>query len=183
MQKVKNGVFWDVTPCGSCKNRRSEEPGASFIRVTRIGELGKHKLQLQPTYAAKKYLVFLRSVRRLLVAACVVPSSHLLVTLMKEASGSSLTSVLTRATRRNISGDSFLHSHSRENLKSYIHSIWLPHSGGYEWRMSSFWIWGRVGLVRTDVSEKRVASIFRPERIGKLRTTLAVTSKPQILQL
>jgi hypothetical protein len=19
---VKNGVFWDVTPCGSCKNRR-----------------------------------------------------------------------------------------------------------------------------------------------------------------
>jgi hypothetical protein len=35
----------------------SEEPVASFIRVTRIGEL------------------FLRSVRRLLVAACVVPSS------------------------------------------------------------------------------------------------------------
>jgi hypothetical protein len=24
----------------------SEEPGASFIRVTKIGELGKHKLQL-----------------------------------------------------------------------------------------------------------------------------------------
>jgi hypothetical protein len=21
-QMVKNGVFWDVTPCGSCKNRR-----------------------------------------------------------------------------------------------------------------------------------------------------------------
>jgi hypothetical protein len=20
---MKNGVFWDVTPCGSCKNRRS----------------------------------------------------------------------------------------------------------------------------------------------------------------
>jgi hypothetical protein len=32
----KNGVFWDVTPCGSCKNRRF---GASIIRVTRIGEL------------------------------------------------------------------------------------------------------------------------------------------------
>jgi hypothetical protein len=29
---MKNGVFWDVTPCGSCKNRS--------IRVTRIGELG-----------------------------------------------------------------------------------------------------------------------------------------------
>jgi hypothetical protein len=35
---MKNGVFWDVTPCGSCKNNVSEETSASFIRVTRIGE-------------------------------------------------------------------------------------------------------------------------------------------------
>jgi hypothetical protein len=38
-------------------------------------------------------LVFLRSVRRLLVTACVVPSSPIFVTLMKEAPGSSETSV------------------------------------------------------------------------------------------
>jgi hypothetical protein len=57
----------------------SEELSASFIRMTRIGELGT-------------------KFRPLLVTASVVPSSPILVTLMTDALSSSETSVLTRAT-------------------------------------------------------------------------------------
>jgi hypothetical protein len=66
-------------------------------------------------------ILFLRSVRRLLVTASVVPSSPIFVTLMKDVLSSAETSFPTKATQRNIPEDGILHSHRSENLKSYCY--------------------------------------------------------------
>jgi hypothetical protein len=89
----KNAAFSVVTPCDSCNNRR-------FGGTYRFHHHGN-------------------SLLRLLLTVNFITSSLILVTLMMEVVCSSETSVLTRATRRNIAYDGFLHSNCRENRKSF----------------------------------------------------------------
>jgi hypothetical protein len=86
----------------------SEKISASIIKVTKIGELGT---------------LALTNNRRTLLVTANVPSLPIFVTLKMEALSSSETSVLTRATRRNFPEYATLHSHRRENLKSYKERI------------------------------------------------------------
>jgi hypothetical protein len=108
----------------------SEEPGASFIRVTRIDELGKTLAVLATDASCKG-----------------IP--------MKEALRSSETSVLRRATRRNIPEDAILHSHLRENLISYDGDCVSPY----------FEIQIRHGVtsIVTEDSEEIYLNIQKPE--------------------
>jgi hypothetical protein len=60
--------------------------------------------------------------------------------------------------------------------KIYINYSDLRCSRLWLWRMPSSEMLRHVAIVRTDVSEERIAPIIRVTRIGELGTTLAVTS-------
>jgi hypothetical protein len=118
----EEGVFCDVTPCGSCKNRRF---GETYRLQHQDGKKRRarnnvhHPHTYIPFQCLLSHTEFLRSLLRLLVTANVVPTSPILVTLMMVAPSSSETSVLTRGTRPSIPGDDIRHSYRRENLKYY----------------------------------------------------------------
>jgi hypothetical protein len=67
---------------------------------------------------------------------------------------------------------------SRKNsmaIKPYNLSMWITWNKCFR-RIVSSGMLHRVALVRTDVSEERIASFIRVTRIGELGTTLAVTT-------
>jgi hypothetical protein len=91
--EINNAVFWDVTPCGFVRIDVSGERLASIIRLKETSDL--------------------------VTLAVTINWS----TLMMEAIRSSETSIPTRTTRGHIPEYGILHSHRRENHKSYIIKI------------------------------------------------------------
>jgi hypothetical protein len=112
---LKTAVSWDVTPCGSCKNRH-------FGGTYRLHYHGDKNRWSRKSLAVTSN----RSAASVGIIANVVTSSPILLTPVMEAVRSSETLVLTRATRCNIPGDGSLCIHRRENLKFYIKEFYLP---------------------------------------------------------
>jgi hypothetical protein len=98
---MKNGVFWDVTLCGSSTNRHFGGPHRFHLQ----GDKNRRVRLLVTANVVPSPPIF---VLWLLVTSNVVPSAPILVSLMMEAIQRSETLVLTRATRRNISEDGIL---------------------------------------------------------------------------
>jgi hypothetical protein len=106
---VKNGVFWHITPCGVCKNRRF----AGTYRLVHPGDKNWWTRDKALAVTSSR-----RTLRRnttwhffaacVLVTTSVVPISPILVTLLKEALISCETFILTNAARRIIPEDAIL---------------------------------------------------------------------------
>jgi hypothetical protein len=103
--------------------------------------------------------------------------------------------------------DDILHRHRRENLKFCMDwvisdpndvKLWLCRSSGRKslasqsgdrgsspgevlWEIPCSWIWRRVRLLRTDVPEESVSSIFRVEKITEVGTASAVNSLAELM--
>jgi hypothetical protein len=140
---MKNDVFWNVTLCGSyvvltrATQRNISED--TILRVNIPYDSYSGDPRFKPRNSTSYYTMSvtsldihnLLSVIKLLVNTDVSEERIASIISVRRISDletsnfstvpmSSETSVLTRATRRNIPEDDILHSHCRQNLKSYI---------------------------------------------------------------
>jgi hypothetical protein len=136
---MKNGVFWDVTPCGSCKNRRFGGLSASFIRVTRIGELETTlavtsnrkgiRSTFSHTYSGIPHSEYIKNK----ILGSTMP--YIQFSLCRNVSLEewrllgyyTVWLFLTRATWRNIAEVTILHSHCHENSNLTMVSLVFCH--------------------------------------------------------
>jgi hypothetical protein len=146
---MKNALFWDAAPYRSCVNRRFGGMYRLHLQGRKIRERGtslrrwplckddtqnreafqfsflKLVLRSRIFYPEDGGDTFLRNVGSNKIYAVPPPSqagsSLADYSILKmEAICSSETSVHTRSTRCHIPGDGLLHSHHRDNLKSYM---------------------------------------------------------------
>jgi hypothetical protein len=82
---MKNPIFWEVMPCGSCKNWRFRGRIAYIIRVTRIGLLGTmlvvtskrsklRKILFSPFLSPWRWRRYVHPKRRFLQEPCGITS-------------------------------------------------------------------------------------------------------------
>jgi hypothetical protein len=102
---MKNVVFWDVALCRSCVNRCFGGTYRLHLQGRKIRERGIRNSLQPPAHAGSSLANF--------------------STLKMEPIRSSEKSVHTRSTRRHIPEEGILHSHRCENLKSFVHSIYI----------------------------------------------------------
>jgi hypothetical protein len=135
---TRNAVFWDVTPCGSCKNRR-------FVGTCRFHHPGRRNIRER--------------------GKVLDGVGYIYSTLDMEAVRSSETSVSTRHTQPHIPENGILHSHRRENLKFYNPypnhygptATWTNRSIAWRRRRATYF---RYNNVKTDPKSHPVPSIL-----------------------
>jgi hypothetical protein len=125
---LKDSVFWDVGPYRYCVNRR-------FGGTYRLHLEGRRKYPRAKNQRGQSAVTCSR---------CLLAREFFSSTLKMEAISSSETSISTRC---HIPGDGILHSHRRENLKSYnMHFILVQVTRGHKVRtqedfLCRSWCW------------------------------------------